>query len=91
MKQRMHVWIYGIVKGVSFRANVKEWADRFGLKGFVRNTEKNVEAIFEGDKEKVVEMLEFCRKGPSFARVDRIEIKEETYQAEFKEFKILHF
>lgn len=91
MKQRIHVWIYGLVKGISFRSNIKQQADKLGVKGFVRNTDKNVEAIFEGDKEKVAEILEFCKKGPSYARVDKIETKEETYNSDFKEFKIFNF
>ena len=91
MKKRLHVWIYGSVKGVIFRASVKERADRLGLKGFARNNEDNVEAVFEGDKEAVEEILEFCKKGPKWAKVDRVETKEETYMGEFKEFRILYF
>ena len=91
MKQRMHVWIYGIVQGIFFRQSIKEKADSFGLKGFVRNAENSVEAIFEGERENIEKMIEFCRKGPKIAKVTDIKTKEETYSAEFKEFKVLHF
>ncbi|MFH1249194.1 MAG: acylphosphatase [archaeon] len=91
MKKRFHVWIYGLVKGVFFRATIKEEADKLGLKGFVRNTEDCVELVLEGESERVQQMLEFCRKGPKYAKVVKTEEKEENYAAEFPNFKILHF
>ena len=90
MKQRVHAWIYGIVKGVFFRQTVKDKADNLGLKGFVRNVEDSVEAVFEGEKEKIAEMIEFCKVGPSYAKVKEVKTKEETYSGEFKEFRVLH-
>jgi acylphosphatase len=39
----------------------------------VRNLpDGNVEAVFEGGKDKVEEMIEWCKKGPSGARVDDV-------------------
>lgn len=90
MKQRVHAWIYGIVKGVFFRQHIKEKADSLGIKGFVRNTDSNVEVVFEGEREKIDEMLKFCKTGPSYAKVKEVKTKEETYSGEFKEFKVLH-
>jgi acylphosphatase len=91
MKKRVHVWIYGKVKNVFFRGNIKDKADSLGLKGFVRNNEDNVEAVFEGDNKKIEEMLVYCKEGPKYAQVEKIETKDETYSAEFKDFQILHF
>jgi acylphosphatase len=91
MKKRYHAWIYGLVKGVFFRSSVKTEADKLNLKGFVRNAEDGVEAVFEGDSKDVEKMLEFCRKGPKYANVVKADIKEEQYAAEFSDFKILHF
>jgi len=91
MKKRLHVWIYGKVKNVFFRAGIKEKADELGVKGFVRNNEDNVEAVFEADKEKIEEMIQFCKTGPKYSQVERIKEKEETYDAAFKDFRILYF
>lgn len=91
MKKRLHVWIYGVVKGVFFRAQTKEEADKLGLKGFVRNTPEGVEAVFEGDTEKLREMLQFLKQGPKYSKVDKVESKEENYTGEFKDFRIVHF
>ena len=95
MKKRVHIWIYGLIKGVFFRVGIKEQADALSLKGFARNTTKDgrecVEAIFEGDAEAIEKMIEFCKKGPKFSRVQKVEIKEENFNREFEDFKILHF
>jgi acylphosphatase len=36
-----------------------------------------VEAVFEGDEQAVDQMVEWCRTGPSLARVDKIELQQE--------------
>ena len=91
MKKRFHVWIYGLVKGVFFRAGIKSMADKLNIKGFVRNTYDGVEAVFEGNSQDIEKMIEFCRKGPKYAQVVKTEEKEENYAAEFSDFKVLHF
>ena len=39
----------------------------------------------------LIEMLEYCRKGPPLARVDNVDVKEETFTGKFFDFKVLHF
>jgi acylphosphatase len=91
MKKRVHVWISGLVQGVMFRASLKEEADKRDVKGWVRNTENGVEAVFEGEHDKIAELVEWCRKGPKYAKVKEVKEKEEIFTGEFKEFRILHF
>jgi len=79
------------VKGVFFRAYTKEEADKLGIKGFVRNIDDGVEAVFEGDSEKLKKILEFCKRGSPYSKVEKVITKEENYTGEFKEFKILYF
>ena len=89
MKTRVHVWVSGIVQGVFFRANTKDLALRLGVNGWVRNLpDGRVEAVFEGEEEKVKEIIEFCKKGPPGSRVDEIDVKEEEYKGEFNSFEI---
>ncbi len=89
MKTRVHVWVSGIVQGVFFRANTKDLALKLGVNGWVRNLpDGRVEAVFEGEEEKVKEMIEFCKKGPPGSRVDEIDVKEEEYKGEFNSFEI---
>ena len=89
---RKHVYISGLVQGVFFRANTKRMADILGVKGWVRNLpDGRVEAVFEGDSEKVEAMLRWCRKGPPSAIVERIEVVDEEYKGEFKDFRIIYW
>lgn len=57
------------------------------MTGWVRNLrDGKVEAVFEGEKEKVAELVEFCRRGPRGARVTRIDVSWEDYKGEFQDF-----
>ncbi|MDH7518120.1 MAG: acylphosphatase [Candidatus Thermoplasmatota archaeon] len=90
MKIRAHVVISGRVQGVFFRANTKQKADQLGLAGWVRNTsDGKVEALFEGEEKFVQEMINWCHRGPSSARVDDVEVKKENIlSCEFNDFSI---
>ena len=89
--KRVKVKIFGKVQGVFFRYNTKKMAEMLGVKGWVRNCEDgSVEAVFEGEDEKVDELVRWCRKGPSLARVEKIEVKDEKLKGEFKDFRIIY-
>jgi acylphosphatase len=89
MKVRAHVFISGRVQGVFFRVETRNRAMRRNITGWVRNTfDDRVEAIFEGEKEDVEELIEFCRKGPSGARVMKVDVQWEEHAGEFRDFKI---
>lgn len=65
MKARAHVYVSGRVQGVFFRAETANLAHNLGLTGWVRNlSDGRVEALFEGEKEKVEEAVAFCRARP---------------------------
>ncbi|MEM1575609.1 MAG: acylphosphatase [Nitrososphaerota archaeon] len=90
-KARAHVFISGLVQGVFFRWNTKKMADKLQLSGWVRNLpDGRVEAIFEGDKESIEKMIEWCKKGPPEAIVEKVEIIWEEFKGEFKGFKIVY-
>ncbi|MCX8063960.1 MAG: acylphosphatase [Candidatus Hydrogenedentes bacterium] len=75
---RAHLIIYGIVQGVGYRYSTYRRALQLGLKGWVRNREDgSVEAVFEGQPEKVEEMIRWCYTGPRGARVTKIDVKKE--------------
>jgi acylphosphatase len=88
-KIRCHVFVSGRVQGVFFRQNTLERAKALGLKGWVKNTtDGKVEAVFEGEREKIEKILEWMRKGPPFAKVDGLEIEWEDFKDEFENFEI---
>lgn len=89
MKSRAHVFVAGRVQGVFFRSATKHNADRFNVKGWIRNlSDGRVEAVFEGEKEAVQKLIDFCKHGPSSARVTNIRLTWENYTREFANFKI---
>jgi len=78
MDRQIHLFVSGRVQGVFYRAETKAMADRLKLSGWVRNLrDGRVEAVFQGEEEAVEAMIDWCRKGPAFAAVDGVEIKEE--------------
>ena len=88
---RAHVIVHGRVQGVWFRASTKDEADRLGVTGWVRNLpDGSVEAVFEGDKKKVEEVVGWCHRGPSGANVSNVEISWDHFRKEFGHFDIRH-
>ena len=89
MKVRAHVFVSGRVQGVFFRSETRYEAKKHGVTGWVRNLpDGRVEAVFEGEEEAVKKLVDFCKHGPSGARVTGIDVKWEAYKGEFKDFKI---
>ena len=88
-KVRAHLWISGRVQGVCFRAYTSDEARMLGLDGWVRNLyDGSVEALFEGDRDRVDLAVAWCRHGPAHARVTDVELKWETPQADLEGFTI---
>jgi acylphosphatase len=60
-----------------------------GVAGWVRNLpDGSVEALFEGEKKKVEEMVAWCYQGPPSAQVLKVELTWETYKGEYKQFDV---
>jgi len=86
---RARVIVYGFVQGVWFRQSTKDEATRIGVGGWVMNlSDGSVEALFEGEKKKVEEIVGWCHRGPSGAKVSKVEIVWEPYRKEFGHFDI---
>lgn len=89
MRVRAHVFVSGRVQGVFFRYETRLRAIQNNVTGWVRNlSDGRVEAVFEGDREAVEAMIEFCRKGPPGAKVKNVEVIWENPTGEFKDFRI---
>ena len=75
---RRRVLVSGRVQGVAFRASARREARAAGVDGFARNlADGRVEAVFEGEPARVATLLAWCREGPSHARVDHVEVRDE--------------
>ncbi|MDR0797618.1 MAG: acylphosphatase [Nitrososphaerota archaeon] len=89
-KIRVHVYVAGHVQGVFFRQNTKRHAQSHEVCGWVRNlSDGRVEAVFEGEETSVKEVIDYCRHGPSLAKVSHVDVIFETYLNEFLDFKIV--
>jgi acylphosphatase len=88
--KRVRVRIHGRVQGVFFRAEARSRAESLGIAGWVRNApDGGVEALLEGEPDRVDSMVEWCRRGPSGAHVTEVEVfEEEAGQAE-RGFRVL--
>jgi acylphosphatase len=81
--KRVRVTVTGRVQGVFFRAETADRARSLGLSGSVRNrSDGSVEAVFEGDEERVDTMVRWCRQGPAGASVGDIHAEVEEPRGE---------
>jgi acylphosphatase len=83
-----HIFISGRVQGVGFRAFTRKEASSRGIKGWVKNlADGRVEIIIQGEREDIKDMIKRIKEGPSFARVDDIEISDEEIE-NFDRFEV---
>jgi acylphosphatase len=76
MALQVRLAITGRVQGVGYRDWAVATGQRLGLSGWVRNrTDGSVEALVVGDDEAVSRMIEACRRGPTLARVDAVDVE----------------
>jgi len=87
--KQAHVTVRGRVQGVFFRASAQREAKRLGLTGWVRNRPDGaVELCVEGEEEELKEMLSWANRGPSAARVEKVDVRWRSYVGDFAEFRI---
>ncbi|MGB7572155.1 MAG: acylphosphatase [Methanothrix sp.] len=73
----VHVRVSGRVEGVYYRAFTRNKAIALGVKGWVRNVPGGgVEAVLEGDRKTVGELLKAMKTGPTGAIVLGMELSE---------------
>ena len=71
--------VTGRVQGVSYRWYTQEQARRLGVHGWVRNEpDGSVLLHAEGDDDAVDALVEWCRTGPSMAKVAHVAVREAT-------------
>lgn len=89
MRSRFQAEIFGRVQGVFFRYYTKERAEKLSLGGFVQNQpDGSLLVVAEGEKENLEKLLEFLKRGPDHAQIERVRIKWQKYKGEFNLFEI---
>ena len=98
MLKQAHVYIKGDIIGVGFRAWTKIQAKVNFVTGWVKNTFNKpdifgpgggVEALFQGEEEKVNKIIEAIKKGSPVSRVDDVEIFLQEPKEVFDSFEIV--
>ncbi|OQY50825.1 MAG: hypothetical protein B6230_05735 [Desulfobacteraceae bacterium 4572_89] len=85
------VIITGRVQGVFFRAETQKAARLLKLTGYVKNLgDGSVEALFQGKKNSVKKMLEWCSTGSPASRVDNVESESRIFYPDSDSFDILY-
>ena len=80
---RIHARVRGRVQGVWFRGSTQREAQRLGVAGWVRNRhDGSVEAALEGTRDDVDALLAWLRVGPRHARVESVEVQDESVRGE---------
>ena len=84
--------VYGRVQGVYFRAFTERHAEALGLSGSVRNLpgDRAVEAVAEGERDRLEKLISYLKVGPPGARVDKIETSWSEYTGSYTGFSIRH-
>lgn len=81
--------IHGDVQDVGFRYEAKRMADEFNIKGFVRNeSDGSVYLEAEGEEKELEKFLEWCRRGPRFSRVEKVDFEIANSSGHFSDFVI---
>jgi acylphosphatase len=97
MLKQAYLYIKGDVIGVGFRAWTKIQAKIAGVNGWVRNNFENshvfgpsggVEALIQGEEEKLEKLIEILKQGSPVSRVDDIEIYWQEAKEIFDGFEI---
>jgi len=69
----VHLLVHGRVQGVFYRASTQTTAEGLGLSGWVKNRDDgSVDIHAEGSRERLEELVTWCRNGPPQADVSTI-------------------
>lgn len=91
MKKRITISVYGQVQGVFFRVEAKEKAAGLGLTGWAANeSDGSVKVVAEGEESALNQLVEWCKKGPGGAQVDKVEVNWQEATGEFDRFRIVY-
>jgi len=90
MRRHLNIKIHGRVQGVFFRHSAKQKAKELGIKGFAQNEPDDTVYIeAEGEEINLKQFLDWCRRGPTFARVEKVESEFKSELQNFNEFVII--
>ena len=92
MRKAVRLHINGLLQSMFYRQFIKQHADQYAVFGFLRKLESGIIEIFiQGETSAVDAMVAVCKRGPKYAKVYEVKEKEERWQDDIKDFKIMNF
>lgn len=89
MIRRVNIIVSGKVQGVCFRAAAQKQADSVAVNGWVRNLATgDVEIMAVGENSAIEQLIRWCHKGPTFARVEKVVVTDLPKDEQFVSFEI---
>jgi acylphosphatase len=87
--KQVHLVVRGRVQGVYFRASAQREARRLGLTGWVKNRSDGfVELLAEGEEDGIKDLIAWSNRGPSAARVERVDVRWRSFTGDYSDFRI---
>jgi acylphosphatase len=84
------ITVIGDVQGVAYRYNAMKEAKAISLTGYAKNmADGSVEILAQGEKAEIEAFIEWCKAGPSQARVKDIKISWELHAEKRDSFEVL--
>lgn len=91
MNKRVKIRVSGFVQGVNFRYYTKVEAENLGLTGFVKNEpDGSVTIVALGEEENLKKLIDWTKKGPLWAKVEKIEVDWQVSKEEFERFEVIY-
>ena len=89
-RKHLRIRVRGDVQGVGFRAATMRTAEELCISGTVCNeADGSVLIEAEGDSASLHALVEWCRRGPRFARVDSVQ-SDESEPVGYTSFQLKH-
>jgi len=85
----IEIIVSGRVQGVCYRAFTMDQANKFNINGYAKNlVNGDVKVIAVGEDDALNIFVNLLKKGPTFARVEEVQVSDVTLGEIFKAFRI---
>jgi len=89
--QTIKILVSGLVQGIFYRKFVKETADKYHIKGEVKNLNLNEVRIIaqSSDKDELDSFIYTCKKNYKPAIIQKFEVSDFTTKVKYQSFEIM--
>lgn len=89
MNKEVEILVSGMVQGVFFRVTTQQKARELDVTGWVRNEpDGSVKILAQGEENSLQKLIDWCKTGSPFTKIDNVNIKRKKKRETFKNFEI---